>query len=117
MIAWGGLILPGVATGYATVIAGLSVTCYKDLAQIGYPSWFRGLRLFLTLVAVVSLGSSLAMIYNFPDKKTLTDTIETSKAQLEIKYNSLMQSEKPEEEQTAISQEGQKKEVDSSKKE
>ena len=117
LIAWGGLILPGVTTGYATVIAGLSVTCYKDLAQTGYPAWFRGLRLFLTLVAVVSLGSSLAIIYNFPDKKTLTDTVETSKAQLEIKFNSLMQSEKPEEEQTAISQEGQEEDADSSEKE
>ena len=89
LIAWAGLMLPSTTPGCLAIITGLGLTCYKDLAQIGYPSWFRGLRIFLTLFAIGSLGSSLAIIYLFPTKKTLSETLQASKAQLGGQYKRL----------------------------
>ena len=89
LIAWAGLMLPSTAAGCLAIMSGHGITCYKDIAQIGYPSWFRGLRIFLTLFAIASLGSSLVIVYLFPTKKTLSETFQTSKAQLGEQYQKL----------------------------
>ncbi len=41
---------------------GLGAACYSDIFQDGYESWFKGLRITLTSVALFSLG--LALLFN-----------------------------------------------------
>ena len=89
LIAWGSLIAPGTSPGLATVIFGIGITCYKDLSQTGYPSWFKGLRMLLTFVAILSMSSSLVITYMFETKKPLSEAILTSKTQLQEQINAL----------------------------
>ena len=102
LIAWMGLILPGFAPGYISVISGLGLTCYKDLAQIGYPSWFKGLRIILTLVAIISMASSLVITYTFPSKKSLIEAFDTTKMQINEQYIKLATDKKEEAEESTI---------------
>ncbi|XP_045623195.2 transmembrane protein 69 [Procambarus clarkii] len=54
LIAWLGILAP-YSIGVITVIAGVGFAGYMDLAMMGYPNWFKGLRFCLTLGAVLSL--------------------------------------------------------------
>jgi hypothetical protein len=58
--------------GTLTCAAGLGLACYVDMAEAGYPAWFRGLRIVLTTVAVASLAWALlcraALGVTRPDK-------------------------------------------------
>ena len=83
LIAWGGLMLPDTYPGIASVIFGIGMTCYNDLRQTGYPSWFKGLRILLTTVAILSMSSSLYIMYNSQTKKPLPEVIQISRTQLE----------------------------------
>ena len=46
--------------GYLTLVGGLGTACYLDLIENAYPTWFKGLRILLTTVAVASLVTGLA---------------------------------------------------------
>jgi len=83
LIAWGGLMLPDTYPGVASVIFGIGITCYNDLRQSGYPSWFKGLRILLTTVAILSMSFSLYIMYDSQTKKPLPEVIQISKTQLE----------------------------------
>jgi len=89
LIAWSGLMLPDTYPGIASVIFGIGITCYNDLRQTGYPSWFKGLRILLTTVAMLSMSFSLYTMYNYQTKKPLPEIIQTSKTQLEELINEL----------------------------
>ena len=45
------------------VASGLGICGYLDVKQTGYESWFKGLRIVLTTVAIVSLLSTLILSY------------------------------------------------------
>ena len=54
LIAWTALLLP-LKLSIFTVAGGLTFAAYLDVTMQGYTSWFKGLRLLLTFVAVISL--------------------------------------------------------------
>ncbi|KAL7641720.1 UNVERIFIED_CONTAM: hypothetical protein RMT77_007593 [Armadillidium vulgare] len=58
LIAWGSLLVSP-TVGSAILMGGLGLTGYMDMAMWGYPNWFKGLRFCLTLVAVLSLWTTL----------------------------------------------------------
>ena len=58
LIAWGSLLLPPYLCTMP-VAFGLLFTAYSDVVMGGYPTWFKGLRLLLTFVAVLSLNLTL----------------------------------------------------------
>ena len=78
LIAWGalGAMLPGNVFGYLSVMAGHVLTCYMDLVESGYPSWFRGLRFVLTSVALISLGIAMGCSFVFPGENTISEKSE-----------------------------------------
>jgi len=61
LVAWAALLIPNQAAATTLCAAGLTTALVLDLKQQGYPDWFRGLRLILTLGAVVSLLCSLGL--------------------------------------------------------
>ncbi|XP_071547296.1 transmembrane protein 69-like isoform X1 [Panulirus ornatus] len=68
LIAWIGLIAPH-SVGMLTVIAGLGLTGYMDLAMWGYPTWFKGMRFCLTFIAILSLWTSFVFKFILNDSK------------------------------------------------
>ena len=69
LIAWPALILQYQQLTYSlpisslTLVAGLGLCGYLDVKQTGYVSWFKGLRIVLTTVAIMSLLSTLILSY------------------------------------------------------
>lgn len=61
LIAWASLLTPSLPAATSLCITGLTAAMVLDLRQAGYPAWFRGLRLLLTLGAVSSLVLSLLL--------------------------------------------------------
>jgi len=61
LVAWVALLIPNQPAATTLCAAGLTTALVLDLKQQGYPDWFRGLRLILTLGAVVSLLCSLGL--------------------------------------------------------
>ena len=56
--------------GYLTLVGGLGSACYLDLIEENaYPTWFKGLRILLTTVAVVSLVTGLACQFILEEKR------------------------------------------------
>ena len=55
--------------GYLTLIGGLGSAAYLDLIENAYPTWFKGLRILLTTVAVVSLVTGLACQFTLEEKR------------------------------------------------
>ena len=66
LIAWTALLLP-LKLSIFTVAGGLMFAAYSDVTMQGYTSWFKGLRLLLTFVAVISLLITLK--YSFFQKE------------------------------------------------
>ena len=58
LVAWLGLLAPH-SVGVLTVMGGLGLAGYMDMAMWGYPGWFKGMRFCLTFVAVLSLWTTL----------------------------------------------------------
>ncbi|XP_076056943.1 transmembrane protein 69-like [Oratosquilla oratoria] len=58
LIAWLGL-LASPTVGSLTVITGLAFAGYMDMAMWGYPTWFKGMRFCLTVIAILSLWTTL----------------------------------------------------------
>ena len=69
LIAWGGLLLPSPALTIGTVMGGLIMAGYVDMAMYGYPAWFKGMRFVLTLVATLSLWTTLTCYALLPSEK------------------------------------------------
>lgn len=68
LIAWLGLLAPQ-PVGLLTVIGGLGIAGYMDIAMWGYPGWFKGMRFCLTFVAVLSLWTSFMLQFVASDDK------------------------------------------------
>jgi hypothetical protein len=67
LVAWGSMALPGEAGATALLLA-LTGQFVFDAAAHEFqlvPSWYMRLRTPLTLVAIVSLGTTLAMLQYF----------------------------------------------------
>lgn len=58
LVAWIALLLPS-SLSMLTVLSGLAATAYLDTTMFGYPPWFKGLRFLLSLIAVLSLWTTL----------------------------------------------------------
>lgn len=58
VVATTGLLLPH-PFSLITIITGLGVVAYFDMAMYGYPSWFKGLRFVTAFIAVLSLWTTL----------------------------------------------------------
>nr|XP_006117385.1 transmembrane protein 69 [Pelodiscus sinensis]XP_006117386.1 transmembrane protein 69 [Pelodiscus sinensis]XP_014426087.1 transmembrane protein 69 [Pelodiscus sinensis] len=71
LIAWFAILFKDDLTQAAiTVIIGLGIALHYDLAFLPtYPSWFKALRVVLTLVAVFSLVTTLVLTDVFPEKQ------------------------------------------------
>merc|ERR1712156_431590 len=50
LVAWVALLIPNQPAATTLCVAGLTTALVLDMKQQGYPDWFRGLRLILTLV-------------------------------------------------------------------
>merc|ERR1719397_2005709 len=61
LVAWMALLVPSQPAATTICVAGLITALGKDLDQHGYPAWFRGLSLILTLGAVLSLIFTLGL--------------------------------------------------------
>jgi len=61
LVAWVALLIPNQPAATTLCVAGLTTALVLDMKQQGYPDWFRGLRLILTLGAVLSLLCSLGL--------------------------------------------------------
>lgn len=68
LIAWPALIIPSYPLANLTIVAGLGLCGYMDFKEPAYASWFKGLRIVLTTVAIVSLLSTLVIV-NLPQKE------------------------------------------------
>lgn len=64
-------------SGVVTCAAGLGLAAYADLIEPGYPAWFRGLRVLLTSVALLSLACSLLCKAILDDQKTKQKKLES----------------------------------------
>lgn len=78
LVAWLGLLAPH-SFGVLTVIGGLGVAGYMDMAMWGYPGWFKGMRFCLTLIAVLSLWTTLIFKMTLPSQND-EKGIETAKS-------------------------------------
>ena len=69
LIAWPALMMPSLPAADLTIVAGLGACCYLDLQQSSYAPWFKGLRIVLTAVAIISLLTTLALSFILEPKK------------------------------------------------
>jgi len=68
LVAWTALMLPN-SLALIVLMGGLAGTAYVDLTMFGYPPWFKALRFLLSLVAVLSLWTTLLCSFTMSDKK------------------------------------------------
>jgi len=68
LVAWVGLLLPH-PFNFFTLMGGLTLTAYCDMAMFGYPAWFKGMRCVLSFVAILSLGTTFVCSLIFTQKK------------------------------------------------
>ena len=71
VLAWGGLLIAP-TLGSLTVMGGLALTGYMDIAMWGYPNWYKGLRFCLTFLTILSLWTSLMCKYILSSTNKLT---------------------------------------------
>nr|XP_048716160.1 transmembrane protein 69 [Caretta caretta] len=71
LLAWFAILFKDDLTQAAImVIIGLGVALHYDLAVLPtYPSWFKALRVLLTMVAVFSLVATLGLMDVYPEKQ------------------------------------------------
>ena len=58
VVATMGLLLPNPLSAF-TIMTGLGVVAYFDMAMYGYPAWYKGLRVVTAFVAILSLWTTL----------------------------------------------------------
>lgn len=58
VVATMGLLLPH-PFSFVTIMTGLGVVAYFDMAMYGYPAWYKGLRFVTAFIAVLSLWTTL----------------------------------------------------------
>lgn len=70
LLAWTAMLLSdSITPAVITVIMGLGISLHYDLSLLPtYPSWFKALRSILTIVASVSLISTLLLSGIYPEK-------------------------------------------------
>ncbi|XP_072172971.1 transmembrane protein 69-like isoform X2 [Diadema setosum] len=65
LIAWMGLLMP-IQAGLFCIISGLALAGVVDTYFTGFPSWFRSLRFFLTVFAVLSISVTFVFSIIYP---------------------------------------------------
>lgn len=73
LIAWTGLMLPS-PYSLLTVMGGLTMAGYFDMAMYGYPAWFKGLRFTLSFIAILSLWTTFMCGYLMKEKPKEIDS-------------------------------------------
>jgi len=58
VVATLGLLLPNPLSAF-TIMTGLGVVAYFDMAMHGYPAWYKGLRFVTAFIAILSLWTTL----------------------------------------------------------
>nr|XP_020639009.1 transmembrane protein 69 [Pogona vitticeps] len=82
LISWLALLLYSATEAGFMIIVGLGIALHNDLAFFPtYPSWFKGLRIILTIVAAGSLLATIFIMNFFPEKH-LSDTIRGTNSKL-----------------------------------
>lgn len=81
LIAWATL-LASPTVGFLSVMGGLALTGYMDIAMWGYPNWFKGLRFCLTFVAILSLWTTFMcrFVLSLDQEKESTAATEKQKS-------------------------------------
>uniref|UniRef100_A0A0N7ZCZ7 Transmembrane protein 69 n=1 Tax=Scylla olivacea TaxID=85551 RepID=A0A0N7ZCZ7_SCYOL len=82
LVAWLGLLAPH-TVGVLTLMGGLGLAGYMDIAMWGYPGWFKGMRFCLTFVAVLSLWTTLVFKMTFSAMKDSAEEKGVVKSVLE----------------------------------
>ena len=77
LIAWPALMIPSLPISSLVVASGLGLSGYLDIKQSGYASWFKGLRIVLTTVAILSLLSTLILSYILEIQTEEKETVNT----------------------------------------
>lgn len=77
LIAWPALMIPSLPISSLIVASGLGLSGYLDIKQSGYASWFKGLRIVLTTVAILSLLSTLILSYILDIQTEEKETVHT----------------------------------------
>ena len=77
LIAWPALMIPSLPISSLIVASGLGLCGYLDVKQSGYASWFKGLRIILTTVAIISLLSTLILSYILDIQTEEKETVDT----------------------------------------
>lgn len=62
LLAWSSLLMP-YSFGTLTLIAGIGGAAYLDLMYQAYPTWFKGLRFCLSLIAALSMWTTLVLSF------------------------------------------------------
>ena len=73
LLAWVSLLVPDLTAGFLLNISGLLAAGVLDLQHSSYPAWLKGLRVILTLFAVLSLISSTVFLHTLASKKQPSD--------------------------------------------
>ena len=79
LLAWVSLLTPTPVSCF-TLMGGIGATAYYDSTMPGYPSWFKGLRLVLSGVALLSLWTvfmcSMFLPHEQPRKQPKLDEVK-----------------------------------------
>ncbi|XP_053893143.1 transmembrane protein 69 [Malaclemys terrapin pileata] len=80
LLAWFAILFKdNLSQAAIMVIIGLGIALHYDLAVLPtYPSWFKGLRVLLTVVAIISLVITLVLMDVYPEKQ-LSNSASKSK--------------------------------------
>ena len=62
LIAWAALMM-STPFSLATLMLGLGGAAYMDITMYGYPSWFKAMRFLLSIIAILSLWTTLLLHY------------------------------------------------------
>lgn len=73
LLAWVSLLVPDLTAGFLLTTSGLLAAAVLDLQHSSYPAWLKGLRVVLTLFAVLSLVSSTVFLHTLASKKQPSD--------------------------------------------
>lgn len=81
LVAWTALMLPN-SLAIIVLMGGLAGTAYMDLTMFGYPAWFKALRFLLSLVAVLSLWTTLLCSFTMSDGKKKKKKVAKKEAEV-----------------------------------
>ncbi|KAL4235582.1 Transmembrane protein 69 [Mactra antiquata] len=66
LVGWFALLMP-TTFALTTLIVGLGGAAYMDIVMWGYPHWFKAMRFLLSFTAILSLWTTILLMYAFKD--------------------------------------------------